>query len=182
MNWKTPSLIALLTIVTISATADAQFRRYPQYPPQYRQPTTIVIPSIQVGQNGPVITPGVQIGNGTTILPQIQPQRRGINTLPVYPVNPGFIDPRYPRYPTVPVVPTIPRYTSEKSLERRVEFCLKQKFGRIIKDVDVDVDFDDHEVEVEVEVRDFRYARSIRAYVLTLPELQGFRVDLDLDR
>ena len=83
----------------------------------------------------------------------------------------------------MPVYPTTPGlgFNSEKALERRVEFCLKQKFGGLLDDVDVDVDFRRRRVEVEVELEDLRFASTLRAFVLTLPELQGFRIKLDID-
>jgi hypothetical protein len=89
-----------------------------------------------------------------------------------------------PRQRPVYVQPTyVP--LSGKQLERLIEHTLRHHMGYWVKDVDVDVDAKDGEVEVDIEIRkgiSERAAYHQAHHILhCLPELRGFRVEIEID-
>lgn len=169
MNWKLLSLVA--AAVTLSASSESRAFDY------NNQGGIIITPSIPLnGPNGPRVLPSIRPGTF--------PNPPGIPTVPypIYPPvpGPGIVQPYYP-----PVQPYDPYYGRNrfrgKNLERYIERCIRAKFGRLIDDVDVDIDNGDLEAEVEVEIRDRRYRRAVYNFVISIPELRGYRLDIDID-
>jgi hypothetical protein len=95
--------------------------------------------------------------------------------IPVFPrpviVNPAFCPPPV-------VVPS--RRRQRKALERYVEAVIRTRLAGIVRDVDVDVERDG-DVEIEVESRHPLAYQLVRGVVYSLPQLRGYRIEIDID-
>ena len=157
---------ALVALIAGSSSVSAQIFPRPIYPNRrfpvqvQPQPTIIIQPGYRLGQK-----PKAPI-----VLPQIRQQPQVI--------QPGIVQPYYPSIQPQPV------FRSTRSLERHVERCIERKFRAVVDDVDVDVDFDrrrGNRIEIDVELDDLRYARTISRFIYSMPELRGYRIDLEFD-
>ncbi|MGE3804912.1 MAG: hypothetical protein AB7K24_09595 [Gemmataceae bacterium] len=81
---------------------------------------------------------------------------------------------------TAPVI-VVPQFFRPRDLEKHVERLICLSFGPLVDDVEADVDMRRREIEVEFEVRDPRVAIAVQQFVLSLPELQGWRIRFDID-
>lgn len=101
-----------------------------------------------------------------------------------HPYFPPSYGPTYPLPGYKPVFPqSIFRPVSPRELERLVEHTLRLHLGHCVRDVDVDVNARRGCVDIEVEVRrgGFGVVQQIKQVVYSIPELRGYKINLDID-
>ena len=155
-----PMMLAAGLALVASTAVQAQVIVHPQLNPgvNLQRPNVFANQTPQGWWGGPIQRP---------VGPIFQP------VVPVRPIGP-VINPGFP-----------PR---EKDIERFVERAIFARFGAgAIEDVDVDADIRrgrlDLEVDVEVRrgVNEALAYQQIHAYLCSLPQLRGMRLDLDVD-